>query len=208
MQGDVDDSIRRHPSRLAPPERHRRFGPWGILAAAVSAGALVAGGLLAVTLATSSGREGHVMGESAPEFRLSSLDGRTTVRLSELRGRVVVVSFGQGRSAAVALDRVWRRFREEGVVVMGVSRGVSSVTTSVPTPGSRHSWPVLADPGGRTAKAYGVDGVPETFVISAEGRVVAGLADPVDYPVLVAQVSMLLGLTGPTRRPATTPAAS
>lgn len=209
MQGGVDDSIRRHPSSLAPPERHRRFGPWGILAAAVSAGALVAGGVLAVTLATSSEDEPtvQVMGERAPEFRLSTLDGQTTVRLSDLRGRVVVVTFGNSRSAELALDRLWRHFRAEGVVVMNVRSDLSSVAASVP-PTPSHKWPVLGDPGGRTAEAYGVDRVPETFVISADGRVVAGLAGSVTYPVLLAQVSMLLGLGGPTRRPGADPTAT
>jgi peroxiredoxin len=207
MQEGVDDSIRRHPSSLAPPERHRRFGPWGILAAAVSAGALVAGGLLAVTLASSSDSEGtgQVMGRPAPEFRLRTIDGRTTVRLSGLRGRVVILSFGRGgcgqcRAAEATLDHAWRHFRQEGVVVMGVRSVAPSVTASVPPPGAGHRWPELADPGGRTATAFGVETMPETFVISADGRVVAGLAGRVSYPVLVAQISMLLGITA-TRRP-------
>ncbi|MFL5798275.1 MAG: TlpA family protein disulfide reductase [Actinomycetota bacterium] len=213
MQGGVDDSIRRHPSSLAPPERHRRFGPWGILAAGVSAGALVAGGLLAVSIATSSGRgeAGQVMGRPAPEFRLRTVDGRTTISLSGLRGRVVVLSFGrsgcgQCRSAEAALDRAWRHFRQEGVVVMGV-RTMASVTASLPPPDTLHRWPELADPGGRTASAFGVHTVPETFVISADGRVVAGLAGSLSYPALVAQISMLLGVPA-TRMPTVRPTPS
>jgi peroxiredoxin len=206
MQGGVGDSIRRHPSSLAAPERHRRFGPWGILAAAVSAAALVAGGVLAVSLGKSSEDEpsAQVMGQRAPEFRLDALDGRTTVRLSDLRGRVVVVTFGHNRSAELALDRLWRHFRAEGVAVMNVRSDVSRVAVSI-TPTPSHAWPVLGDPGGRTADAYGVDDVPETFVISADGRVVAGLAGRVSYPVLLAQVTMLLGLGGRTRRPSGEP---
>jgi peroxiredoxin len=209
MQGGVGDSMRRHPSSLAPPERHRRFGPWGILAAAASAGALVAGGVLAITLVTSSEDEptAQVMGERAPEFRLSTVDGQTTIRLSDLRGRVVVVTFGDSRSAEAALDRLWRHFRAEGVAVMSVRSDLSSLAATIP-PTPAHGWPVLGDPGGRTAEKYGVERVPETFVISADGRVVAGLSGTVTYPVLLAQVSMLLGLTGPTRRPAADPSST
>lgn len=34
-------------------------------------------------------------------------------------------------------------------------------------------WPMLVDPGGRTALALGVAGVPESFLISPEGVVVS-----------------------------------
>jgi len=35
------------------------------------------------------------------------------------------------------------------------------------------SWPMLEDPDGRTALNFGVSGVPESFVISPDGVVVA-----------------------------------
>ena len=209
---DLDDSIRRHPSSLAPPERHRRFGPWGILVATVSAGTLVTSGLLAISIREESNPPPRptpvptpLIDGPAPQFALTTLDGRTRVELSRLRGRVVVVSFGSDgcadcRDAEAALERAWRRFRGRGVVVLGV-RSVAAPTavaaTSTPGP-----WPVVADPNGATARAYGVRDVPQTFVISPGGRVVAGLAGPVTYSVLVAQLAMVLrAAPRPRRRP-------
>ncbi len=210
---EMDDSIRRHPSSLAPPERHRRFGPWGILVAAVSAAALITAGVLAVTLGRGSPgpTATELMGGPAPEFELTTLDGKRVVRLSELRGHVVVVTFDEAgcapcRNAEAALDRAWRHFRPQGVVVVGVRKDPPpSVAANVATPGP---WPVVADPHGTTAGKYGVHEIPETFVISPEGRVVAGLAGPVTYPLLVAQISSLLGLPDPTDRDTSTPETS
>jgi hypothetical protein len=116
---DLHDSIRRHPSSLAPPERHRRFGPWGILAAVVSAGLLITGGALVLVLVGPEGPEPtptQVIDGPAPEFDLMSLDGRTEIRLSDLRGRVVVLSFERDgcapcQAAEAALDQAWHRFR-------------------------------------------------------------------------------------------------
>jgi peroxiredoxin len=209
LRPDVDDSIRRHPSSLAPPERHRRFGPWGILATVVSALALLAGGLLLFLAVGDDDAPGPgAVGAQAPGFDLRSLDGRNEVRLSELRGRVVVVAFERPncracRRSEAALDRAWRRFRDEGVAVMGIRRNPPPVGANVgATPGP---WPVLADPHGRTAAAYGVQDRLETFVIDEHGKVVAAMDGPVTVPVLAAQLALALGVATTTEPSAASP---
>jgi cytochrome oxidase Cu insertion factor (SCO1/SenC/PrrC family) len=98
FERDVEDSIRRHPSSLAPPERHRRFGPWGIFAAILSAVVVVGGVLLAfVARGGDGGGNPATVGAQAPQFDLRSVDGMNEVRLSALRGRVVVVAFERRR---------------------------------------------------------------------------------------------------------------
>jgi cytochrome c biogenesis protein CcmG/thiol:disulfide interchange protein DsbE len=41
------------------------------------------------------------------------------------------------------------------------------------------TWPVVGDPSGQIALAYGVHGQPETFVIDPSGKVVVYLSGPV-----------------------------
>ena len=53
-------------------------------------------------------------------------------------------------------------------------------------------WPVVADPGSRTALAYGVYGIPETFVIGPDGRVTAKHVGPVTYDQLVREITRVL----------------
>jgi cytochrome c biogenesis protein CcmG/thiol:disulfide interchange protein DsbE len=53
-------------------------------------------------------------------------------------------------------------------------------------------WPLAADPGSSTALAYGVYGVPETFVISPGGRVAYKQVGPVDYGLLADRITALL----------------
>lgn len=198
---DQSDSIRRHPSSMAPPERHRRFGPWGILASVVSALVLALGttyvltNLLGAAVGTGAPAAGRV-GAQAPEFDLASVDGRDRVRLSALRGRVVVVAFERSgcrhcARSEQALDDAWREFRHRGVAVMGIRPGPPPVATTAA--GSPQPWPVLADPGGETAEAYGVQSEFETFVIDAQGTVVVALAGPVTTSALVAQLTLVLG---------------
>ena len=140
-----------------------------------------------------------------------TLDGREEVRLSTLRGRVVVVSFerrscGGCLSSELALDEAWRQFREMGVAVMGIRRNAPPVATNVgSTPGP---WPVLADPHGVTAAAYGVRDSMETFVIDGDGKVVAALDGPVKEAALSAQLAAVLGVPDPAVPSAATEAST
>jgi peroxiredoxin len=220
---DLDDSIRRHPSSLAPPERHRRFGPWGVFASVLSALGIVVGVIVVFVAvgAGGSGQQGGAVGAQAPEFDLTTLDGRDDVRLSTYRGRVVVITFerpscGRCFRSEMALDAAWRRFRRHGVAVMGIRRDTTAVVAAVgSTPGP---WPVLADPRGDTADAYGVQDAMETFVIDGDGKVVAALDGPVTESALSAQLAAVLHVPDPevaspgtvpattgTQEPATTP---
>jgi cytochrome c biogenesis protein CcmG/thiol:disulfide interchange protein DsbE len=193
---DMNDSIRRHPSSLAPPERHRRFGPWGIFAVIASVVVLLTGVLLVVSM--SGGNEPPppgAVGAAAPEFDLASIDGSGHVQLSQFRGRVVVVAFERAhcracRASEAVLDETWQKYRHLGVSVVGIRRGVPVSANAGSKPGA---WPVLADPRGETAIAYGVHAELETFVIDEDGIVVAGLAGPVTAGVLVAQLALVLG---------------
>jgi peroxiredoxin len=189
FERDVEDSIRRHPSSLAPPERHRRFGPWGIFAAILSAVVVVGGVLLAFVA-----RGGDGGGNPAT-----------------VGAQVVVVAFERPRCrdclrSEAALEVTWRRYRSFGVAVMGIRRDVVPVVASHgSTPGP---WPVLADPHGDTARAYGVRDDAETFVIDGNGKVVAALDGPVTAAALAAQLAAVLGIPATTRPAETEDAAT
>jgi cytochrome c biogenesis protein CcmG/thiol:disulfide interchange protein DsbE len=42
-------------------------------------------------------------------------------------------------------------------------------------------FPTLIDPGQRTAIDFGVTGVPETFILDREGRIVQKITGPLSY---------------------------
>jgi len=46
---------------------------------------------------------------------------------------------------------------------------------------SGYSFPVLIDPGSTVAKAYGLTGVPETFIIDAQGILREKFIGPFDW---------------------------
>jgi peroxiredoxin len=173
----------------------------------------VVGGVLLAFVARGGDGGGNpaTVGAQAPQFDLRSVDGMNEVRLSALRGRVVVVAFERPRCrdclrSEAALEVTWRRYRSFGVAVMGIRRDVVPVVASHgSTPGP---WPVLADPHGDTARAYGVRDDAETFVIDGNGKVVAALDGPVTAAALAAQLAAVLGIPATTRPAETEDAAT
>jgi cytochrome c biogenesis protein CcmG/thiol:disulfide interchange protein DsbE len=139
-----------------------------------------------------------LVGRSAPPFSLRSLDGDGSIGLSQFRGEVVVVNFWASwcapcRQEHPALRDAWRRYRDQGVVVLGIvyQDGESGARAFRRELGG--SWPSVVDPDSKVALAYGVRGVPETFFISRTGRVAAQHSGPADYALLTREISRLLG---------------
>jgi len=63
----------------------------------------------------------------APQFALSRLDAPGKLKLASLRGKVVVLNFWASwcapcKSEAPRLEAAWQRYRQRGVVVIGVER--------------------------------------------------------------------------------------
>ena len=126
-------------------------------------------------------------GKPAPDFELES-DSGGTVRLSDLRGKPVVLYFypkddtpGCTRQACGIRD-AWGEFQRAGAEVFGIS---ADTTASHERFRSKYELPftLLADPGHEVAEEYGVwkernrygkksMGIERsTFVIDADGNI-------------------------------------
>ena len=112
---------------------------------------------------------------AAPDFSLALLGG-SSVSLDDLRGKVVVMEFwatwcGPCRQAMPSLDAIYRRYRDQGAVILLVNQGEDPETVRAWTKG-RFRAPILLDQDQRVGARYGVRGLPQLFVIDQEGRVV------------------------------------
>ena len=136
----------------------------------------------------------------APDFELAlfgqpgSLSGNW--RLSEQAGRPVVVNFWASwclpcEDEAPVLERLARRYRER-VAFVGVDVQDTDANARAFLDRYRVTYPNGADRSGEISIDYGMSGVPETYFISRDGRVVRKWAGPLDEPRLVPVVEELL----------------
>jgi cytochrome c biogenesis protein CcmG/thiol:disulfide interchange protein DsbE len=176
------------------PVRRRR----GLAVAAV----LLPVVLFALLLASGLGRDpdrlpSELVGVSAPEFSLPRLGDDGTVDLASLRGQVVVVNFWASWCQACkeehpALLAAWDRYRDRGVVLVGVDFEDTESAALDYAATMSGDWPLVGDPGSRTAIAYGVFGVPETFVIAPDGTIAGKRVGAVSYEWLTDRIEAAL----------------
>lgn len=166
-------------------------------------GAVLTGiGLLASVLAFGLRRDPTVirsplLGRRAPDFSLRTLDGSRLIRLSDLRGHVVVVNFWASWCAACReehpnLRAAWVRYRDQGVVLIGVDYQDSMTAALGFMRKMGGDWPTVEDLEGRTALNYGVYGVPETFFIDRDGIIRYKQIGASSYELLTDQIQGLL----------------
>jgi len=120
---------------------------------------------------------GNRVGQLAPEFTLSRLDGGEA-SLSDFRSRVVVLDFwatwcSPCRASMPGLEALRARYEDKGLIVVSVSldRSGDDARRYLKTNGYDAFiglWESLAD-AQRVARLYGVFGIPRTFVIDRDG---------------------------------------
>lgn len=188
-----------HPSELSPGGPGRRRRRSRLILVGVVTVAII---LLTAVLGFGLSRDptllrSSLIGREAPSFALRRLDGNGLIRLSDLRGQVVVINFwaswcAECRVEHSALAAAWQRFRDQGVVLVGIAFNDRTSASLAYANELGGDWPLVEDPESRTALAYGVSGVPETFFLDNEGRIRHRVVGPITYPVLADWISDML----------------
>jgi cytochrome c biogenesis protein CcmG/thiol:disulfide interchange protein DsbE len=164
-------------------------------------GVLLAG--LALFPRISRGHEEGLVGRSAPDFALpyaangAALGAASEdLRLGDLRGKTVLLDFwatwcGPCKAEASIVERLSERWRDQGVVVVGVNM-------DTPDQGDPRefaeahglTYPIVHDTTGSVGRSYGVDGLPTLVVVGRGGQVSAvrsGVTDQAELEQLLRQ---------------------
>jgi cytochrome c biogenesis protein CcmG/thiol:disulfide interchange protein DsbE len=117
-----------------------------------------------------------LIGKPAPAFDLRTVDGQS-VSNAQLAGKPYIVNFWASwcppcRAEHGTLRAFWERHRDD-VPLLGVIFQDSPSAARAFQQELGGAWPLVEDPGGRTAVDFGLRAPPETFVVNSRGIIAA-----------------------------------
>lgn len=172
-----------------PSGKQGGMGRWVVLAIAV-----IFVGLLVYGLINAGDR--RVEAGVAPDFTLTTFDGET-LRLADMAGQVVVLNFWATwciscKDEAVELELAWQDFKDQNVAFIGVDYLDQEPLNLQWLERYGITYPNGPDIQGRIYQAYGVTGLPETFIIDQQGNVAKVFVGPTTRAELGAEIRKLL----------------
>jgi cytochrome c biogenesis protein CcmG/thiol:disulfide interchange protein DsbE len=116
---------------------------------------------------------------AAPDFDLPRLDGDGRISLESLRGKPAIINFWASwckpcEEEVPVLEEVWRDHRGDGLVVLGIDSQDFRGDAQKFARENGISYPIVHDGPGETMRAYDLTGLPETYFLDRDGRLVCG----------------------------------
>jgi cytochrome c biogenesis protein CcmG, thiol:disulfide interchange protein DsbE len=128
----------------------------------------------------------RLIGQDAAAFTLESLDGTKPVTLADYAGQPVVINFFASWCTPCRAEHpILMDLAAQGVTIIGINykdrpEAARAFIEQLGNPFTA----IGRDENGRTGIDYGITGVPETFVIGADGKVLANWASPLDQTII------------------------
>ncbi|MCC7163277.1 MAG: TlpA family protein disulfide reductase [Anaerolineae bacterium] len=169
-------------------------------------GAFIIGLLVVLAIAVRTRGAPPLESGAAPDFTVTTFEGET-YSLADLKGRPVVLNFWASwcipcRDEAPALQRAWETYKDRGVMVLGVDYVDTESDAKKFIAEFRQTYPNAPDLGTRISQAFRISGVPETYFIDREGKMLQGIDEngrvkanwigPLPEEVLIARIEELL----------------
>lgn len=125
------------------------------------------------TPAVTSPPVGNRRGNTAPDFNLPTLDGKT-VSLTGLRGKPVVINFWTTWCTYCVeemplLEQLYRKWSAQGLVFLAIDSGEDAATVKAFVQKQGLSFPVLLDDKSEVTEKYNIAGLPTTYFIDTNG---------------------------------------
>lgn len=180
------------PSTPETEQTRRGLSPAWLAAGAI---AVIVLALLSYGLLTGPA-EPPQAGNPVPDFQLTALDG-SPMNLNEQRSKISVVIFFASwcapcREEAVDLEQTWREYQDQGVQFFGIAYKDADSKARAFLEEFDVTYPATVERGNRTARAYGVTGVPETFIVDQQGLLVRHILGPITRAELSQELDRLL----------------
>ena len=152
-------------------------------------------GLFVYALMRDQSLASPLVGGAAPAFDVPRFDEPGNLSIAELRGRPVVLNFWASwclscRDEALVLESGWQRYGPD-VAFVGIAVNDQEAPARAFIERYGKSYMLAADVDGSVAIDYGLFGVPETFFIDGDGRILSKHIGPVTSADLDRQIAIL-----------------
>jgi len=123
---------------------------------------------------------------AAPDFTLQDLHGQS-MRLRHLQGKLVLLNFWATwcvpcRIEMPSMERLYQTFKRTDFILLAVSldrQGAAMVKPFVEE--MQLTFPILLDPTAEVSRSYGVRGLPTTYLIDPDGRLIGAAVGGRDW---------------------------
>lgn len=138
------------------------------------------------------------VGYMVPDLRLPRLDGEGDLNLHQFLGQPLVINFWASwcvtcKDEAAILGEAERAWRDQGVVFIGIDQRDKPEAARAFERRYRMEYLSLVDAAGVVGPNWGVTGLPETFFVGRDGRIVSKYISNIDAETLDSRIRELLG---------------
>ncbi len=129
------------------------------------------------------GRRGVNPGDRAPEIQGTDPSG-APLSVSSIQGKVILLNFWATWCAPCmaelpALQALYDALKDKGFVVVGVALDDTPENIREAKARFNITYPIVLTDGGRCKRSYEIKGLPESYVLDSEGKVLV-IQDPED----------------------------
>ncbi len=116
------------------------------------------------------------IGSPSPDFHLPRLGADTLLRLTELRGKIVLVDFwaswcGPCRESLPQYEKLYTEYPRSDFEIVAINLDEDLADAKKFLAAHPVSYPIALDPAGNVPKAFGLVGMPTSYLLDRNGVV-------------------------------------